>query len=207
MNERSVIGIIAASVITLLLLVRSISSSTSSADTQHHPQPTSHDHHQASHHHSGMGHDNMMMMPMWFMWTVDTILWFHSWHPTSLLPYLGSCLLLVGFAILHEALASWRVSFAKSNTHTAPHGYVAVAGSERFKEKSLLQLRVQNSLLYTANITTGYMLMLAVMSFNVGYFLSVVAGMGLGHFLFFNKPWHLEMARVDACCETTVGIS
>lgn len=64
-------------------------------------------------------------------------------------------MLLVGFAILHEALASWRVSFAKSNTHTAPHGYVAVAGSERFKEKSLLQLRVQNSLLYTANITTG----------------------------------------------------
>jgi hypothetical protein len=83
---------------------------------------------------------------------------FHSWHPTTLLPYLGSCLLLVAFAILHEALASWRVSFAKSNAHSAPHGYVAVAGSERFKEKSLLQLRVTNSLLYTANITTGGLL-------------------------------------------------
>jgi hypothetical protein len=80
---------------------------------------------------------------------------FHSWHPTTLLPYLGSCLLLAAFAILHEALASWRVSFAKSNTPAVPHGYVAVAGSERFKEKSLLQLRVTNSLLYTANITTG----------------------------------------------------
>jgi hypothetical protein len=80
---------------------------------------------------------------------------FHSWHPTTLLPYLGSCLLLVAFAVLHEALASWRVSFAKNNTPAAPHGYVAVAGSERFKEKSLLQLRVTNSLLYTANITTG----------------------------------------------------
>jgi uncharacterized membrane protein len=73
MNERSLICVVAASVLTLLLLLRSISSSStsnSSAGTQHHS-----DHQHASHDYSGMDHDNMMMMPMWFMWTVDTILW------------------------------------------------------------------------------------------------------------------------------------
>lgn len=148
----------------------------------------------------------MMMMPMWFMCTVDTILWFKSWHPTSLLPYMGTVLLLACFAVLHEALASWRVSFARANNPAAPQGYVAVP-SERPKERSQLRLRAINSLLYTANITTGYLLMLAVMSFNVGFFAAVVLGMGIGHFLFFSKPWHLEMARVDACCETAIGLS
>jgi len=41
------------------------------------------------------------------------------------------------------------------------------------------------------------------MTFNVGYFFTVVLSMALGHFLFFAHPSHLSMARVESCCETS----
>lgn len=198
-------ALIAGSILILFALVHSISGPTGPhAESIH----STHRHNHSSSHskHSAGEHSNMdMMMPMWFMWTFDTILWFHSWHPTTLLPYLGTVALLLAVAVTHEALASYRVSWSKSHTQAvaAAAGYEPVPGGR--KRLSMLQLRAVNSLLYTANITTGYFLMLAVMSFNVGYFIAVVVGMGLGHFLFFNKPWHLEFTRVDACCETTVG--
>lgn len=47
--------------------------------------------------------------------------------------------------------------------------------------------RVMLSVLYMVNLGTGYLLMLAVMTFNVGYFFAVVAGLGAGYFLFFDR--------------------
>lgn len=194
----------AGSILLLFILVHSVSyPGPGSLATVH----SSHRHGHNSHLNTIAGrHNNMdMMMPMSFMWTVDTILWFHSWHPTTLLPYLGTVALLILVAVSHEALAGYRVSWSKSHTQAVEVavGYEPVAGGR--KRSSILMLRATNSLLYTANITTGYLLMLAVMTFNVGYCIAVVAGMGLGHFLFFNQPWHLELTRVDACCETAVG--
>lgn len=155
----------------------------------------------------------MVMMPMWFTWTVNTILWVRKWHPTSLAPYLATCLLLVACGIGHEALASWRVSFLRASPAAAAalgQGYAALpaqhsGGGGSGSRQELLRFRVLNSCLYAANMATGYLLMLAVMTFNVGIFASVVVGMGLGHFLCFHKPWHLGAYRVDACCETVVG--
>lgn len=39
---------------------------------------------------------------------------------------------------------------------------------------------------YGANVATSYLLMLAVMTFNVGYFITVVLGLMVGHFLLFS---------------------
>ena len=46
-------------------------------------------------------------------------------------------------------------------------------------------MRVVLGLLYAFNLTTSYLLMLAVMSYNVGYFIAIVTGLALGHFIFF----------------------
>ena len=62
--------------------------------------------------------------------------------------------------------------------------------------------RLLASVLYALNLTTSYLLMLAVMTFNVGYFLAIVGGLALGHFIFFppatgrNPPSMLS----EACC-------
>lgn len=197
----------ATSIVLLFILVHNASGSGNLAAQSLH---SAHKHREGSSHpgHTSSATERTgmeMMMPMWFMWTVDTILWFHSWHPRTWLPYLCTLAALATFAVVHEALASYRVSWAKSHSSAvaAAAGYVAVPGGR--KAAGMLQLRAVSSLLYTANITTGYLLMLAVMSFNIGFFIAVVLGMGLGHFIFFSKPWHLELARHDACCETAVG--
>ena len=54
--------------------------------------------------------------------------------------------------------------------------------------QALLSGRLLLSLAYGANVTTSYMLMLAVMTFNVGYFITIVAGLTVGHFLLFSTP-------------------
>ena len=44
--------------------------------------------------------------------------------------------------------------------------------------------RAVHSLLYAINLACSYLLMLAVMTFNVGYFFVIVGGLALGNFLF-----------------------
>ncbi len=47
--------------------------------------------------------------------------------------------------------------------------------------------------------------MLAVMTFNTGYFLTVVLSMGLGHFLFARRAAQLGALRQDPCCDVPIG--
>ena len=63
-------------------------------------------------------------------------------------------------------------------------------------------LRAALSLLYALNVATSYLLMLAVMTFNVGYFFVVVFGLALGHFIFFplGAPNAASSVMSETCC-------
>jgi Ctr copper transporter family len=58
-------------------------------------------------------------------------------------------------------------------------------------------VRLLATLLYAANVTTAYLLMLAVMTYNVGYLLVVVAGLAAGHHLFAQPG---QTTASDVCC-------
>lgn len=64
--------------------------------------------------------------------------------------------------------------------------------------------RTYISLLYGLNIATSYLLMLAVMTYNVGYFFIIVAGLALGHFIFLPAASAANPAAMvtlsEACC-------
>jgi copper transporter 1 len=170
---------------------------------QHLSQHPGMDHNNMDHSGHQMANGDMPMMPMWFQWSMDTYLWLQSIHTTGMLPYLGTLLLLVAFSMAHEALASYRVSFSKAHSQQQPEGgYLPMAAERGRDQRQHHRARLINSGLYAANMATSFLLMLAVMTYNAGFFFAVVLGLGLGHFFCFKQIWH---HRVDTCCETAVG--
>ena len=63
-----------------------------------------------------------------------------------------------------------------------------------------LAARALLSVLYGVNVATSYLLMLAVMTFNVGYFVAIVLGLALGHFIFFPVLAGNTTDLSEACC-------
>ncbi|GFH10202.1 uncharacterized protein HaLaN_05474 [Haematococcus lacustris] len=112
---------------------------------------------------------------MAFTSSIHTTLWLSPWTTTNVYSYGASLLALVALAVLHECLAVHR------------HG-PSPAGAKLWL-----------SGLYCASMTTSYLLMLAVMTFNVGFFLAVVLGLGLGYYLLFERMDPEHQSRSDGC--------
>ena len=60
-------------------------------------------------------------------------------------------------------------------------------------------LQLWHSALYAINIGFSYLLMLAIMTYNVGYFIVIVLGLATGHFLF-QLPGLVSSELSDICC-------
>lgn len=85
------------------------------------------------------------------------------------------------------------------------HTYIALEDQALRKDfacRRHLPTRIGLTALYALNVTTSYLLMLAVMTFNVGYFITVVAGLALGHFIFFPASQARDSPGMlsEACC-------
>jgi hypothetical protein len=53
----------------------------------------------------------MMMMPMFFQLTIETVLWLQSWSTHTPLQYVASIAGLAVFTLLHEALSGFRAAY------------------------------------------------------------------------------------------------
>lgn len=143
-----------------------------------------------------------MQMSMAFTNSKVVTLWFASWTTKTAGQYMLACLLVILLGVAVEALAlcsprllavsvqQFRNLAARkgtSNTHESetsvlqprPH---ASCPSPRPR---LPLDRVITTIIYTLRMTAVYLLMLAAMTFNVGIFICIIAGLAIGNFLFF----------------------
>lgn len=139
------------------------------------------------------------MMHMTFYWGTDATILFQSWKTTGPVSYVVALLLVALFGVLHEALTSFRVNYTvavKTEEGVNDETALLIYGL-RGRRRSGLRLAV-GSCLYALNAAFSYVLMLIVMTFNLGLCLAVVAGHGIGYQLFgYGRP---PIASADVCC-------
>jgi hypothetical protein len=78
----------------------------------------------------------------------------------------------------------------------APTNVTAIATDGQLLAINVAE-NLMNSILFGINVGAGYLLMLAVMTFNVGVCLTVVVGLSMGFFIF--RSTSESTSRVDMC--------
>lgn len=112
------------------------------------------------------GHHEMAMMHMTFFWSKNAYILFSGWPGTSTGMYALALIFVFVLCIIVEWLSRYPL------IKTGPKHVTA----------GLLQ-----TLLHGLKVGLGFMVMLAVMSFNVGVFLVAVAGHSVGFLLFHSR--------------------
>ncbi|XP_002989621.2 copper transporter 5.1, partial [Selaginella moellendorffii] len=114
----------------------------------------------------------LMPMQSSFYWGKDMTLLFSSWVTRNPVHYALVVLAVFIFAIAHQFLGYIHKLYSGSSS----------SGSSKHKHAWLEML--VGVVLYGAHTTTGYLLMLIVMSFNGGVFVAVISGLCLGFLIF-----------------------
>ncbi|KAI0178459.1 Ctr copper transporter [Pestalotiopsis sp. NC0098] len=136
-------------------------------------------------------------MTMVFRQSVTTPLFSAAWTPVGARSYAGTCIFLIFLAVVHRALQAVRSAVFQSTRASdgtgSTFGAADVEGRTKLfaqqletewqREPFRLGREVARALMDVLTGGIGYLLMLAVMTMNVGYFLSVLGGIFLGAFL------------------------
>ncbi|CAK7217485.1 hypothetical protein SCUCBS95973_003169 [Sporothrix curviconia] len=126
---------------------------------------------------------DMSEMSMTFFYSLMTPLFSAAWTPSTTGQYAGTCIFLIVLAVIHRALVAFR-SAVFAHTHAPGH---ATANDLEKEKVSLSRFNagreIARGIVEAVTGGIGYLLMIAVMTMNVGYFSSVIAGLFLGGFL------------------------
>lgn len=187
----------------------------------HHDHAMDHHDHGAVHGMDGGGDMDGGMMPMYFMNGIKTILWLKGWATTSLFGYVAALLGLVAFGVAHEALACWRANYHARLSRAAQRAASGLldggGGGESSSDAAAasvaygrspptpLAQKLTLAAFYVGNAATGYLLMLAVMTYNVGVFAAVLLGLGAGFLLCYDaypaKKATVPHSFTSDCCD------
>ncbi|GJP50507.1 hypothetical protein CLOM_g9670 [Closterium sp. NIES-68] len=149
-----------------------------------------------------------MGMHMTFYWGVDATILFSSWHTRTLPQYCIALALVALSSIAYEGLNSLRINvaagkLARANSTVTDEFTTTplLTGTSRPPAQLSWMDKLPLSLLYIATSALAYLLMLSAMSFNGGIFLAIVAGLGVGHFMFgLNRASLASQANAESCC-------
>ncbi|UZP39098.1 hypothetical protein NXS19_006914 [Fusarium pseudograminearum] len=123
-------------------------------------------------------------MNMVFFTSTKTLLWAKDFAPTTTGQYAGVCIFLIAFATIFRMLLALRVNFysirdglkrRRTKGLLAAH-QIGETGQRPWRANEAMMLGVIDVVI----AGVSYLLMLAVMTMNFGYFLSVLAGVFIG---------------------------
>lgn len=126
------------------------------------------------------------MVPMYrhFYFGYKVQLLFYEWTPHRPVTYALTLAAVLILALFYE----WFGDLRRRSLELLEAGPYTIGYGEQSKRPGLLRHRhvrlLVVTLAYTLHSAAAYLLMLVVMSFNAGVFLSVLAGLAIGFFLF-----------------------
>jgi len=142
------------------------------------------------------------MMHMTFYWGKDLTLLIDSWRTSSWTSYsltLLACLIVSAF---YQYLEDRRVRLKLVSSGKPPAQIEAplLQGMILGGRGKWSVARISGAVLFGVNSAIGYLLMLAVMSFNGGVFVAVVLGLALGYLIFRSGDEDVATLVVDNPC-------
>ncbi|KAI4836882.1 copper transporter [Plasmodium brasilianum] len=123
--------------------------------------------------------NHSLSMPMSFQFSTHTIILFKFWETLTATSYFVSLIICFIFGIISVILKVFRLNVERSLPKTTDTSVL--------KSKVLFKNNTIRMILSFIIYAWDYLLMLIVMTFNVGLFLSVVLGLSFGYFLFGNN--------------------
>ncbi|PQE19183.1 Ctr copper transporter protein [Rutstroemia sp. NJR-2017a BBW] len=132
---------------------------------------------------------SMDSMAMTFFTSTTTPLFSMTWTPTSIGQYAGTCIFLIAFAAVFRALLAVRVNFFEVLALVKQRSNAGLLYTHTTDDDSKVRpWRVNEAVILSSMdvllTAIGYLLMIAVMTMNIGYFISVLAGVFLGSLVF-----------------------
>ncbi|XP_068660555.1 copper transporter 5 [Aristolochia californica] len=138
------------------------------------------------------------MMHMTFYWGRKVTLLFDFWKTESWISYSLTLLAVFLFSVFYQYMEDRRLRFKVISSAVPSVSSVdtPLLGSRLYSKRQVAKFAV--AFLFGINSAIGYLLMLAVMSYNGGVFVAVVLGLFVGYSIF--KSGEEEIVVVDNPC-------
>ncbi|KAK4419891.1 Copper transporter 5.1 [Sesamum alatum] len=123
------------------------------------------------------------MMHMTFYWGRRVTILFDSWKTDSWLSYFLSLFACFLFSVFYQYMEDCRLRL-KTSPPPSAGAAAPLLLSKMGGARNWSASRFAGAILFGVNAGIGYLLMLAIMSFNGGVFVAVVVGLGVGYLVF-----------------------
>ncbi|XP_027333297.1 copper transporter 5-like [Abrus precatorius] len=141
------------------------------------------------------------MMHMTFYWGKKFTLLIDSWKTDSGTSYVLSLLACLVVAAFYQYLENRRIRLKifAGERRASPEIRTSLLRWNVAGDKARLGVKLAEAVLFGVNSAIGYLLMLAIMSFNGGVFLAIVLGLSLGYFFFRNEGEDSAIDVANSC--------